>query len=165
MTSLSEMLAGLGNWNWFIVAVVLFVLEMIVPGVHFLWFGLAAVIVGGIALATGIAWQWQLIAFALIAIVTVFLVRRFADPKSVSSDEPDLNVRGAQYIGRSFIVAKALTEGRGKISDCETIWNSEGEEAPAGAVQQPVKPADHRPFPSQQQHFGLSWPGHGPRAP
>lgn len=134
MTSLSEMLAGLGSWNWFIVAVLLFVLEMVVPGVHFLWFGLAAVIVGGIALATGIAWQWQLIAFAFIAIATVFLVRRFADPRSASSDEPDLNVRGAQYIGRSFIVAKAITEGRGKIRVGDTIWNAEGEDAPVGAT-------------------------------
>jgi len=134
MTSLSEFPANLGSWNWFIVAVVLFVLETIIPGIHFLWFGLAAVIVGILALATGLAWQWQLIAFALIAIVTVFLVRRFADPQSVASDEPDLNVRGAQYIGRSFVVSHAIKEGRGKIRVGDTIWNAEGEDAPVGAT-------------------------------
>ena len=35
---------GFGIWNWLILAVVLFTLETFVPGVHFLWFGLAAVI-------------------------------------------------------------------------------------------------------------------------
>jgi membrane protein implicated in regulation of membrane protease activity len=43
---LTEFLWSLGAWNWFIVAVALFVLETVVPGVHFIWFGLAAVIVG-----------------------------------------------------------------------------------------------------------------------
>ncbi len=134
MTSLSETLANLGNWNWFIAAVLLIVLETIIPGVHFLWFGLAAVIVGVLALATGLAWQWQLIAFALISILTVFIVRRYADPQASASDEPDLNVRGAQYIGRSFIVTKAISEGRGKIKVGDTIWNAEGEDAPVGAT-------------------------------
>ena len=38
------------------------------PGVHFLWFGVAAVLVGLLALATGFAWQWQLIAFGVISV-------------------------------------------------------------------------------------------------
>ena len=44
---LSEFFWNLGAWNWFIVAVALFALESVVPGVHFVWFGIAAVIVGG----------------------------------------------------------------------------------------------------------------------
>jgi len=51
--------AGLGVWNWLILGVVLFVLEFMLPGVHFLWFGVAAVIVGILALATGITWPYQ----------------------------------------------------------------------------------------------------------
>ena len=69
-----------GAWNWFIVAVALFVLETIVPGVHFIWFGLAAVIVGLLGLVVDIAWEWQLIAFAIISCITVFFVRRYAGP-------------------------------------------------------------------------------------
>ena len=46
MQSMFPMLSSLGHWNWFILAVLLFILETVVPGVHFLWFGLAAVVVG-----------------------------------------------------------------------------------------------------------------------
>lgn len=130
---MSEFLFRLGEWNWFILAVLLIVLELVVPGVHFLWFGIAAFIVGILALSTGIAWQMQLIAFAVIAVITVFVVRRFADPRSVSSDEPDLNVRGAQYIGRTFVVSQAITQGRGKVRVGDTMWHAEGEDAPVGA--------------------------------
>ena len=41
---LSEFFWNLGAWNWFIVAVALFALESVVPGVHFVWFGIAAVL-------------------------------------------------------------------------------------------------------------------------
>jgi membrane protein implicated in regulation of membrane protease activity len=130
--SLFSFLAGLGPWNWLILAVVLFALETVIPGVHFLWFGVAAVLVALLALATDITWQWQLIVFALIAVATVFLVRRYARPDSSRSDLPDLNVRGAQYIGRTVTVEEPIRSGRGKVRVGDTVWQAEGPDAPAG---------------------------------
>ncbi len=121
-----------GPWLWFAIAVVLFVLETIVPGVHFLWFGLAAGLTGVIGLAAPIAWQWQLIVFSLLAFVTVFLVRRSGFGNNAKSDEPALNVRGAQYIGRMVVVEEAIRNGRGKVRVGDTIWAAEGEDASAG---------------------------------
>jgi inner membrane protein len=130
--SLVNLLAGLGPWNWLILAVALFALETVVPGVHFLWFGVAAVLVGLLALATGLAWQWQLIAFAVIAVAAVFLVRRYARPDNARSDLPDLNIRGAQYIGRIVTVEESIRGGRGKVRVGDTLWQAEGEDATAG---------------------------------
>lgn len=129
---LQDFIYNLGPWNWFIIAVVLLVLETVVPGVHFVWFGIAAAIVGIVALASGIAWQWQLIIFALVAMATVFVVRRYAHPGAVKSDEPDLNVRGAQYIGRILTVVEDIRQGRGKVKVGDTIWHAEGEDVTAG---------------------------------
>jgi hypothetical protein len=126
-------LATLGPWNWLLVAVVLFALEAVVPGVHFVWFGVAAIIVGVLALATGLAWQWQLIAFAALAVATVFLARRYARPDAAQSDLPDLNVRGAQYIGRVVTVEEPIRAGRGRVRVGDTLWQAEGPEAPAGS--------------------------------
>lgn len=125
-------LYNLGEWNWFIVGAALLVLETVVPGVHFVWFGLAAIIVGVVALASGIAWYWQLIMFALVAVATVFVVRRFVDPAKEKSDEPHLNVRGSQYIGRVLVVAEDIRQGRGKVRVGDTVWHAEGEDVGAG---------------------------------
>jgi inner membrane protein len=133
MQTLFPTVASLGVWNWFILAVLLFILETIVPGVHFLWFGLAAVVVGGIALATGIVWQWQLIAFGVISVLTVFWVRRFYSAGAAQSDLPDLNIRANQYVGRSLIVEQAIQNGRGKVRVGDTLWTAEGPDSPAGA--------------------------------
>jgi membrane protein implicated in regulation of membrane protease activity len=125
-------LAKYGPALWFAVAVLLFVLETIVPGIHFLWFGAAAVIVGALALAVPMAWQMQLIVFSVVAIVSVFLVRRSGSGANAQTDEPVLNVRGAQYIGRLVIVEESIRNGRGKVRVGDTIWGAQGEDAAAG---------------------------------
>lgn len=132
MQSLSALLYSLGPWNWLILGVALFVLETMIPGVHFLWFGIAAVIVGFLGLATGFAWQWQVLAFALISVLTVFWVRKYVRPDVAISDLPDLNVRGQQYVGRSLVVEQAIQNGRGKVRVGDTLWAAEGPDVPAG---------------------------------
>ena len=133
MQTISEVIVRFGPWLWFAIAVVLFVLETVIPGVHFLWFGVAAGIVGALALAAPIAWQWQLILFSLISFITVFLVRRSGGAENAKSDQPVLNVRGAQYIGRVVVVEEAIRNGRGKVRVGDTIWAAQGEDAPAGS--------------------------------
>jgi membrane protein implicated in regulation of membrane protease activity len=133
MQSLSALLYSLGSWNWFILAVALLILETMIPGVHFLWFGIAAIIIGFLGLATGLAWQWQMLAFGLLSVLTVFWVRKYVRPDVTISDQPDLNVRGQQYIGRSLVVEQAIQNGRGKVRVGDSTWVVEGPDAPAGA--------------------------------
>jgi membrane protein implicated in regulation of membrane protease activity len=132
MQVFSSLLTGLGPWNWFILALALFILETLVPGVHFLWFGIAALVVGLLAVATDLAWQWQIIAFGVISVLTVFWVRRYVRPDVAQSDVPDLNVRAQQYVGRSLVVEQAIQNGRGKVRVGDTLWSAEGPDTPAG---------------------------------
>ncbi len=120
MREITDFLYTFGPWNWFIAAGVLLALEFLIPGVYLLWFGLAAVITGFVALATGAVWEAQVIVFAANAVLVLFLVRRYlgADP---AADASDLNVRGAQYVGRAFTVEEAIAGGRGKIRVGDTV--------------------------------------------
>jgi len=132
-STLVDYFSGFGDWNWLILAIILFVLETIVPGVHFLWFGLAAVLTAVVAFATDLSWQWEVLVFGLLSLVTVFGVRQFADPNAKDTDEPSLNVRGSQYIGREVNVENSISGGRGRIRVGDTIWAAEGPDAPAGS--------------------------------
>ena len=132
MQGLYTFFAGLGLWNWLILAVCLFILETLVPGVHFLWFGMAAVVVGGLAAMTGMPWQLQLVAFGVVSVAAVFLVRRYLGSSVAKTDLPDLNDRGRQYIGRSLVVEQAIQNGRGKVRVGDTVWQAEGPDVPAG---------------------------------
>jgi inner membrane protein len=130
---LSEFFWNLGAWNWFVVAVALFALESVVPGVHFVWFGIAAVFVGALGLTIDIAWEWQLITFAIISCITVFFARRYASPQVAASDQPELNLRAEQYVGRVVMVEEAISDGRGKVRVGDTVWNAQGSDTPQGA--------------------------------
>ena len=55
-----------------------------------------------------IAWEWQLITFAIISCITVFFARRYASPDVATSDQPELNLRAEQYVGRVVTVEEAI---------------------------------------------------------
>jgi inner membrane protein len=133
MQWLISLLFELGPWNWFLAAVALFIFETIVPGVHFLWFGIAAAVVGLLAIVTSVAWQWQFIGFAIMSILAVFSVSRCFRPEAARSDQPDLNVRAAQYLGRIVTVEDAIAGGRGRVRVGDSLWAAEGPDLPVGA--------------------------------
>lgn len=126
-------LATLGPWNWFVAAGILLVLETLMPGVYLMWFGVAAFITGVVAVPTGLAWQHQLILFAATSVATLLLGRWYA-PDGTQSDEPDLNVRGTQYIGRVYTVSEAIVGGRGKILVGDSPWIAKGPDLPLGTA-------------------------------
>jgi membrane protein implicated in regulation of membrane protease activity len=132
MQILFELFFNLGAWNWLILAVVLLILETVIPGVHFLWFGIAAAFIGALALATGVAWQGQVVAFIALSVLVLFWVKRFVRPDVAISDLPDLNVRGQQYVGRAVVVEQAIEYGRGKVRVGDTLWAAEGPDVPVG---------------------------------
>lgn len=124
---------SLGAWVWFVLGITLFTLEIVVPGIHLLWFGLAAVLVGILALSVELSWQWQVISFAITSTLSVFLVRRYARYEMRASDQPDLNERSQQYVGRVVVVEEAIANGRGRVRVSDTVWAAEGPDTPAGA--------------------------------
>ncbi len=47
---MAEIFASYGDWFWWIVAGIMFVLELLVPAAFFLWFGFAAIATGLVVL-------------------------------------------------------------------------------------------------------------------
>lgn len=123
----------LGAWNWFIIAATMGLLETIIPGVHFMWFGMAAVLMGGIVLAMPLSLPLQMVVFAILSLGLILIARRYWAPQSMKTDAPNLNDRGQQYVGRTVTVAEAIESGRGKVQVGDTVWTAEGPDMPEGA--------------------------------
>ena len=124
---------SLGAWSWLVAAILLLALEMVVPGVHFVWFGLAAGLTAIVSYATGMPWPWQLVAFVVMSGVTVLIVRKFARYGASTTDEPALNERGVQYVGRTVLIEVPIEGGRGKVRVGDTLWQASGPNLPKGA--------------------------------
>lgn len=122
-------------WHWLILAAVLIGIEMLAPGAVFLWLGVSAGLVGLLVLAIpATPWEIQLLVFAALSVATAFGWRayrkRYPAPES---DQPNLNQRGAQYIGRTFTLKEAIADGQGKLNVDDTVWKVVGSDQPEGS--------------------------------
>lgn len=120
-------------WHWLILGIGLIVLEALLPGVLFLWMGIAALITGVIALiAADLTWQVQTLIFAALSVVSVIAGRLWWRSRPTVTDHPTLNRRGEQHIGRVVTLDAPITDGVGKIRVDDSTWKVTGEDLPAG---------------------------------
>ena len=129
-----ETIVSLGPWIWLILAACLLVLEMLAPGIFLMWFGLAALVTGVAALRYDIAWQWQLIWFCGLSLVTVILVNRYLRKNPGETDAPLLNKRAVQLVGQTLTLVDSIENGRGSVRAGDTIWRVEGPSLPKGTT-------------------------------
>lgn len=133
---MARILGELGPWNWMVLGFVLLGLEILVPGVFLLWIGVAALLVGALALqvwdAAWFTWQTQVLIFLALSLVSAYLGHRINRSREADSDQPLLNRRDAQLIGRTATLEEPIREGHGRIRLDDTVWKVKGPDADSG---------------------------------
>jgi len=120
-------------WYWWIAAAVLITLEVLAPTFYLLWMGIAAFIVGLLVwIMPSLPWEIQIITFAILAVASIVIWRNYYKKNPIGTDEPLLNRRGEQYIGRIVTLKKPIIDGVGKIKIDDSTWKVEGEDCDAG---------------------------------
>ena len=113
---------------------VLVILEIFSPAAFFLWMGIAAGMVGLLMLIMpGMGWEWQILAFAVLSVASIVVGRMYLKRNPIKTDQPMLNRRGEQYVGRTFTLDENIVNGVGKIRVDDTIWKVNGPDCEAGA--------------------------------
>ena len=122
-------------WHWWIAAVVLVIVEVFAPGAIFIWLGAAAAVTGLVLLVLPeTPWQAQFLIWSLLSAVTVAGWRFYLKRYPTETDQPTLNRRGEQYVGRQFTLNDPVVNGQGKIRVDDSTWKIETEtDLPAGA--------------------------------
>ena len=128
-----EWLENVVFWHWWILAGLLLILELTAPAFFFLWLGIAAAAVGLIMLVfPSIGIETQLVLFAIASIVAVVAWRKYRESRPLTTDQPNLNRRGHQYIGRMFSLTESIDNGVGKVVVDDSTWRVKGPDLPAG---------------------------------
>jgi membrane protein implicated in regulation of membrane protease activity len=126
-------LANLQFWHWWILAAVLAGIEAILPGMFFIWFGLAAGLVGVVALAVpGMGPQWEAVLFVVLAVASVAFAKAYLHRNPTETEDPALNRRGERLLGRRFNLETAIVNGRGSVKVDDGVWRASGPDLPAG---------------------------------
>lgn len=133
---IERVISELGPWNWMVLGFVLLVMEIIAPGVFMLWIGIAALVIGAVSLliwdASFWTWQIQVLAFLMLSLVSAYVGKRVAGGRHTPTDQPLLNRRGEQMIGKMATLSEPIKDGRGRIKLGDTLWRVSGPDLPAG---------------------------------
>lgn len=127
-------LSEVNYWHWWVLGVAFVILEVFSPAAFFLWLGIAAGLTGGILmLVPDLGWELQILAFALFSVASILVSRSYFKRHPIETDQPTLNRRGEQYIGRVFTLDEAVINGQGKIRVDDTTWKIHCPDRPAGS--------------------------------
>ena len=128
-----DWLDGIVFWHWWILAGLLLILELSTPVFLFLWLGIAAAATGFLLLVfPGMSVPVQLVMFGVLCIVAVIAWRHYRERQLPASDQPNLNRRGQQYVGRTFTLTAPIENGTGKVEVDDSTWRVRGPDLLAG---------------------------------
>jgi membrane protein implicated in regulation of membrane protease activity len=120
-------------WQWWVLAGVLLIVEVLAPGTFFLWLAVSAAAVGllvWLVPATSVEAAWSL--FAVLGVISVVMVLKFRK-RPVHDAAAGLNKRGQEYVGRVFELTEPIHNGKGKLQIGDTLWTVYGPDIDAGA--------------------------------
>ena len=120
------------HWFWLVGALLLGIAELLSPGVFLIWLAAAAALTGLAVLLFAIPLAFQLVLFALMAILAVHVGRRWYADHPLESSDPLLNERAARLIGKTVIVVDAVDAQGGRVRIGDSEWSARGGPAQAG---------------------------------
>lgn len=122
-------------WHWWAFAAVLLVLEMMLPGIVFLFLAIGAAVVGAVLLVSAtLSLELQLFIFALVSVASAIVLRPFL--KRLQQGRPadaTLNARGEALVGRIIVLDAPILNGRGRVTLGDGSWSVTGPDMVAGA--------------------------------
>lgn len=128
-----ETLNGLdAHWAWLAIGLVLATAEMAIPGVFLIWLSGAAIITGLATWALPLGVPVQIVLFAVLAIVSVFMGKRYLHSNPIVGADPMMNDRGARLVGDTVVVTHAIDGGTGRVRHGDSEWLVKGPDAEPG---------------------------------
>jgi membrane protein implicated in regulation of membrane protease activity len=98
------------------------------------WVGVPLTVVGFVMGVRGHADGWWVLSIGLLMLaIDVLLTFVWARHPGWQSDQPTLNRRGDQYVGRKVHVVEEIIGGEGKVRVADTVWRARGPDCAAGA--------------------------------
>jgi len=120
------------GWLWLIGGVLLLIMEIIAPGFFLVFLGAAAIATGLFTVLFDLGTASQLALFALNAVISVMLGRRFYANRATDSADPLLNDRAGRLVGRVVTVVQQVDDHGGRVRVGDSEWSARGGPAAAG---------------------------------
>ncbi|MCC4590442.1 NfeD family protein [Xanthomonas campestris pv. cannae] len=120
---------------WGALTLLLFAAEALAPGAFMLWMGFAAAAVFlAVLVVPGMPLLLQVGAFVVLSFVSIQVYRTWFRNRGRASDQPLLNRRAEQLIGRVVTLDQPIQGGRGRAKVDDAFWVVGGPDLPGGST-------------------------------
>ena len=122
---------------WFVVGVVLLIMEFTVPGLIIFFFGVGACIVSGVCFLTDISLNAQLIIFIVSSVVLLLCLRKWLKAIFIGHVKAKQNMREdlSDFVGqKAVVISKIRPKLGGKVEFHGTNWDADADEEIAAGV-------------------------------
>lgn len=110
-------------WHWLGLTMLLLFVELLSGSGYLLCIALASAMMAiAFFVFPEIHWAVGSTVFALLAISTALIWRRWLSHHPIKSDAPLLNQRGKQYIGRKFTLSAPIHDNYGTLHIDDSQW-------------------------------------------
>ncbi|MBN2213551.1 MAG: NfeD family protein [Bacteroidales bacterium] len=124
-------LAGFFNPTviWFLIGLVLLVLELIIPGFVIIFFGAGAWVTAIMCLIFPMGINMQVAVFTFSSVILLLLLRRYIRKQFFSEGKSGVETLTDEFLGKTAVVESDIRKGYpGKVSFKGTTWNALSEE-------------------------------------
>lgn len=122
-----------GAWAWGILTLLLLAGEVLAPGAFMLWLAFAA---GAMFVITwlfpDLPFLAQAVLFTVLGFTSILIYRKWYRNREPESDQPALNRRTQQLIGKVLSLETAIVRGTGRVQIADAYWTVAGPDLPAG---------------------------------
>ncbi len=113
---------------WFLIGLIMFLMELVVPGFVIFFFGIGAWITALVCLFASPGTNLQIIIFALTSVLTLVGLRRLIRKKLFYSKENVAEAVEDEFTGKEGISVSDFGAGKkGRVEFKGTFWNAESD--------------------------------------
>jgi inner membrane protein len=111
---------------WFLIGLVLFLLELVMPGFVIFFFGVGAWVTAIICLVASPGTNLQIIIFAITSVLSLIALRKMIQKKFFYSKNNNSETVEDEFTGKEGLAITDFGKGvKGKIEFKGTFWNAE----------------------------------------
>lgn len=112
---------------WFLIGLGLLLLELILPGLVIVFFGVGAWVTALVTAITDINLNWQILIFLVASLLGLVLLRKYLKKRFFDRTNKEIDDQLEEFIGRKAMAIDDFKDGVGKVEFKGTQWSARSE--------------------------------------
>ena len=109
---------------WFLVGLGLLLLELVLPGLVILFFGVGAWVTALVCAITDVNLNWQIFIFLIASLMGLVLLRKYLKRKFFSKTDKETQDQLEEFIGHEAKAVEDFIDGVGKVEFKGARWSA-----------------------------------------